>query len=501
MKNMRLFTKTFLYTLLLMCVIVCIAHGLLYVLLPSVYVNQKNSEVERVVHKIEEHMQHQSLEDILVLAKTYIEESGANMTIQAGTTTYAYSTYAMLSDDVVSFNRTSEMVTIQQAPSISGTVQDDETTQIFENIQPGMQIGSISSFANVTQADGTAIHREIPITLADGTTAQVLVTMNLQSVSEASAVMFRILPYTIGISILLSFAAAYLYARAITKPIHAICLSTKQMEALQGDVHCVVSSQDEIGELANNINHLYTSLQQTIRSLEEEIQHVEQAERMKVDFLRSASHELKTPLTSLSVILENMTLNVGKYKDHETYLKKCSSIVERLSFMIKDILDASSFESSQQANIKQVLMLDTWLQDVIEPYILIAKAKGIHVEIDIQEQFPVLQNPSLLQKVISNVMSNAIQYTEESHTIAIRLQQHTLSIENECAPISPDHLPHLQEAFYRPDFSRTKQTGGNGLGLYFVDQYLHSMQLPYEFLPYEKGMRFTISFPIKEKEE
>ena len=357
-----------------------------------------------------------------------------------------------------------------------------------------MPIGVIPGLGNFPQGDVTTINREVPITLADGTAAHVFVTMNLQSVSEASDVMFRILPYTLGISILLSFAAAYCYARAITNPIQAICLSAKQMEKLESDTHCEVTSQDEIGELAKNINHLYGSLQQTIHSLEEEIQHVEQAERMKVDFLRSASHELKTPLTSLSVILENMSLNVGKYKDHETYLKKCSSIVERLSYMIKDILDASSFEGSQQASIKQDIKMNTWLMDTIEPYILIAKAKGIQVDIALQEHITIQENASLLQKVISNVMSNAIQYTEANHKITIRLKKHILSIENECVPIPKEHLAHVQEAFYRPDFSRAKQTGGNGLGLYFVDQYLNFMHLSYQFVPYAKGMRFTIDF-------
>lgn len=63
---------------------------------------------------------------------------------------------------------------------------------------------------------------------------------------------------------------------------------------------------------------------------------------------------------------------------------------------------------------------------------------------------------------------------------------------NECTPIPQEHLVHIMEAFYRPDFSRTKQTGGNGLGLYFVSQILQQRSFPISSVPYENGMRFII---------
>lgn len=141
------------------------------------------------------------------------------------------------------------------------------------------------------------------------------------------------------------------------------------MEQLLPKARCSVRTQDEIGELAGNINHLYQSLQDTIHSLEQEIHLVSQAEQMKVDFLRSASHELKTPLTSLHVILENMSLQVGKYKDHDTYLLKCQGIVERLSAMIHDILDATSMEGIPHREPVEAYSFIPWLSSIMEPYI------------------------------------------------------------------------------------------------------------------------------------
>ena len=117
MKKMRLFTKTFIYTLLLMCLIVLIAHGLLYFLLPSVYVDQKNNEVEEVAANVEKNMQYQALDNVLSLAKSYIEENGVNLTIQAGNTTYIYSSYATLPNNSIGLDSLNEMILGELSPS------------------------------------------------------------------------------------------------------------------------------------------------------------------------------------------------------------------------------------------------------------------------------------------------------------------------------------------------------------------------------------------------
>ncbi len=76
----------------------------------------------------------------------------------------------------------------------------------------------------------------------------------------------------------------------------------------------------------------------TIRNLEEEKDKVQLVEKEKIDFLRTASHELKTPVTELNATLENMILKIGEYSDYESYLPRCKEITEQLAEMIKDIL-------------------------------------------------------------------------------------------------------------------------------------------------------------------
>ena len=116
---------------------------------------------------------------------------------------------------------------------------------------------------------------------------------------------------------------------------------TARMKELDPWVVCHVGTQDEIGILSENVNALYQSLLTTIDNLQEENARVSEAEAAKVDFLRAASHELKTPVTALGGMLDNMIMGIGRDRDWETYLPVCRDMVNKFGVMIQEILDAS----------------------------------------------------------------------------------------------------------------------------------------------------------------
>ena len=109
----------------------------------------------------------------------------------------------------------------------------------------------------------------------------------------------------------------------------------------------------------------------------------------------------------------------------------------------------------------------------------------------------VLQLPrGMIEKALSNIVANAVSYTREGGVISIYLGEGRIIIENECDAISPDHLSHIFEPFYRTDYGRSRATGGNGLGLYIVSSILKSLGIKYRFVPSEvlNGMSFQILF-------
>lgn len=176
-----------------------------------------------------------------------------------------------------------------------------------------------------------------------------------------------------------------------------------------------------------------------------------EAEQANIDFLRAASHELKTPVTALNASLENMILGIGKYKNRDVCLVECKEITERLASMIKEVLDTSGLDFTQKKQKAENFNLSAVLPDLCEPYQLIAKAKQIHFHLKIQGDCPVHVSKRSLEKLLSNVFSNAVSYTMPEHHISVVLSASRITIENECIPIKAGDLPRLFEPFYRPD--------------------------------------------------
>jgi signal transduction histidine kinase len=305
----------------------------------------------------------------------------------------------------------------------------------------------------------------------------------------------RALPISLAFCVVVSVICSLLFSKAFTIPIKRISSTTERMKHLEDKtVSCEVHSSDEIGVLADNINELYQDLLSTIANLQAEKKKVSESEKSKVDFLRAASHELKTPVTALNATLENMILGVGKYRDYDTYLPECKAITERLGTMIRDILDTSKAGMSVDNEVAVEFNMSDFLTSLCEPYQLIAKANGINFNLDVSNGIDMSLQRHLFSKALSNVLSNAVSYTEKGGTISVYIDEHSIVVENECEPIAPQNLLHLFEPFYRPDYSRTRDEGGNGLGLYIVDTLLRAINISYSFCPMEKtkGMRFTI---------
>ncbi len=303
------------------------------------------------------------------------------------------------------------------------------------------------------------------------------------------------LPYTMAICVVISLISAFLFSKAITKPIKHIVDTTLSMTTLKKDAKCRVQSTDEIGLLSESINGLYSKLLQTIENLEYEKEQVAEAEKQKIDFLRAASHELKTPVTTLNAILDNMIMGIGKYKDYDTYLPLCKERSEQIAKMITEILDTSKLGTSIDLEPPTEFNAAELLLSLCEQYQLIAQANGMIFKMSLSDQLPVCLPPKMLSKAVSNILSNAVAYTIPGGTISVYIDNGSLIVENECLPIPTEHLKKIFEPFYRPDYARNKKDGGNGLGLYIVASILKYLDLPYSFYPTKEpnGMRFTIS--------
>ena len=318
-------------------------------------------------------------------------------------------------------------------------------------------------------------------------TLQFLATVDSQK--EARDISLGFLPYSLLASFVLSLLASYLYARLISAPILEIKQMTKRMKRLDRTANLPIHSQDEIGVLKQQINDLYHHLLEVIDNLEQQKQENLKLEQMKVEFLRGASHELKTPLASLKIILENMRDKIGRYKDRDRYLSVSLDIVDEMNQIVLEILSLSSVQ--ELAGDKEWIQLDQVVEQILDQYKVLAQSRALTIDNQIPAK-PIYMDPAILKLVLSNVISNAVKHSDAGGEIQLRLEEGThLAIENTSQEmVETVELPMTA--------SRQKKEGG--LGLFVVQHLLDHEELAYQFDKTAMGLRFRMELP-KEPQE
>ena len=198
--------------------------------------------------------------------------------------------------------------------------------------------------------------------------------------------------------------------------------------------------------------------------------------QVNFEFLRGASHELKTPLTSLKIVLENMQFKVGKYKDRDFYLEKCGEMVDELDAGIRELLLMSkmdSFEKSEWIKISEIVE-----ESLRRNQIMIAE-KNLHVRVEVGEQ-KIWLNRTALSMVLANLIGNAVRYAEEGGRISMQMRDEALDIKNS----------------YK---AGANEQSGSGLGLYIVKNLLKRYGLKYEICNQNKSFSFRIDLGTVKK--
>ena len=313
-------------------------------------------------------------------------------------------------------------------------------------------------------------------------TLQFLATVDSQK--EARDISLGFLPYSLLASFVLSLLASYLYARMISAPILEIKQMTKRMKRLDRTASLPIHSQDEIGVLKQQINDLYHHLLEVIDNLEQQKQENLKLEQMKVEFLRGASHELKTPLASLKIILENMRDKIGRYKDRDRYLSVSLDIVDEMNQIVLEILSLSSVQ--ELAGDKEWIQLDQVLEQILDQYKVLAQSRALTINNQIPDK-AVYMDPAILKLVLSNVISNAVKHSDAGGEIQLRLEEGThLAVENTSQEM-------VETAEMPMTASRQKKEGG--LGLFVVQHLLDHEELAYQFDKTAMGLRFRMELP------
>ena len=312
-------------------------------------------------------------------------------------------------------------------------------------------------------------------------TLQFLATVDSQK--EARDISLGFLPYTLLASFVLSLIASYLYARMISAPILEIKRMTKRMKRLDRTASLPIHSQDEIGVLKQHINDLYHHLLEVIDNLEKQKQENLKLEQMKVEFLRGASHELKTPLASLKIILENMRDNIGRYKDRDRYLSVSLNIVDEMNQIVLEILSLSSIQ--ELGGEKEWIQLDDVVNRILTQNQVLVENRSLSID-NYLSATSIFMNLPILKLVLSNIISNAVKHSDKGGVIRIGLENEGTDFVIENTSVSKENISTK---------AQSKKEGG--LGLFVVKYLLEHEELSYRFEESSTGRRFVMVLPKK----
>lgn len=261
---------------------------------------------------------------------------------------------------------------------------------------------------------------------------------------------------------------------------------------------------DELGEISEHIVRLYSRMQQAVTERDREHQTVIRQQQEKSDMKRrltnNINHELKTPVASMQLCLDTLLAHPDMTpSQREEILSKCARASQRLARLLDDVAAITRLDDgSTQIALEQVDIAHI-VAETIEQYTMQADAKGIRIVNSVTFDSPIPGNRSLMESVIGNLLSNAIEYSggsviEISQFIDSRHIEINVS-DNGCG-IAPQHLPHIFERFYRIDKGRSRRAGGTGLGLAIVKNAVAWHGGTVSAAPRtEGGISFTVTLP------
>lgn len=337
----------------------------------------------------------------------------------------------------------------------------------------------------------------------------IYVRSNYQSMMESIDISNHFLAY-IGI-----FAAAvgavivFLVSRSFTKPILELSQVADKMSHLEFDSHFPVEYEDEIGILGNSINTMADKLEQTIselktanNELQRDIENKIQIDEMRTEFLSNVSHELKTPIALIQGYAEGLQENISD--DAESREFYCEVIIDeanKMNRMVKKLLSLNQIEFGKEPVSFERFDLVELIKSVLASTEILFQQKGAKLSFEAAEPVFVWADEYMIEEVVTNYISNALNHVNGEKNIIIRLEQKEgivrTSIYNDGALIPEDELEKVWIKFYKVDKARTREYGGSGIGLSIVKAIMNTLNQEFGVRNLEHGVEFWFELDTK----
>ncbi len=254
-----------------------------------------------------------------------------------------------------------------------------------------------------------------------------------------------------------SFVAIYFITEKIVSPIKEMNVATNRFAKGQFDVKVPVVGEDEIAELAVAFNSMADSLANF--------------EYTRSSFLANVSHDLRTPMTSISGFIDGILEGAIPPEKHNYYLEIIREEVSRLSRLVSSLLDISRMEAGNRKFEKAPFDIAEMARIILLSFEAKIDMKRLDVEFEApDDKLMVYSDKDAINQVLYNICDNAVKFSREGGKYRLSLTEDantvTVKVYNEGAGIAEEDLPHVFDRFYKSDKSRGLDKTGVGLGLY-----------------------------------
>ena len=340
----------------------------------------------------------------------------------------------------------------------------------------------------------------------------IILRTPIQGIKDNVNISTTLIKYVGGAILVVGIISAFVVSTYITRPIKQLSDIAERMSEMDFDARYEGSDKGEIGLLGKSMNNMSEKLEHNIAELKKanlelkkDIDKKEKLEIMRTDFLSNVSHELKTPIALIQGYAEG--LKEGITDDPESMEFYCDVIMDeanKMNTMVKRLLTLNQIEFGNDEPDMERFNINELIASVVDANAIRAGQKNMSIVYDNRnEQNFVWADEYKTEEVLTNYISNALNHCDGKQAIEVRTSKSedgatiTVTVYNSGRNIAEEDLERIWEKFYKTDKARTREYGGNGIGLSIVKAIMESMGQEYGVRNVSNGVEFWFTLDCK----
>ena len=340
----------------------------------------------------------------------------------------------------------------------------------------------------------------------------IILRTPIQGIKDNVNISTTLIKYVGGAILIVGIISAFVVSTYITRPIKQLSDIAERMSEMDFDARYEGSDKGEIGLLGKSMNNMSEKLEHNIAELKKanlelkkDIDKKEKLEIMRTDFLSNVSHELKTPIALIQGYAEG--LKEGITDDPESMGFYCDVIMDeanKMNTMVKRLLTLNQIEFGNDEPDMERFNINELIASVVDANAIRAGQKNMSIVFNNRnEQNFVWADEYKTEEVLTNYISNALNHCDGKQAIEVRTSKSedgatlTVTVYNSGRNIAEEDLERIWEKFHKTDKARTREYGGNGIGLSIVKAIMESMGQEYGVRNVSDGVEFWFTLDCK----